>query len=559
LGELITNHTARRGTCLLAEGWAVAALALCAPASAAPRPVIRVGGPSAPADSKVAIVASSRRLAGRRFEVVGARGGRVLSGRLRPAAGSPAPWRFAARADLSAISRPGAYRVRVGGLRSPPWVVSRHPSGAPIARLLRMFAVNSDGTERSPVFGPAHLNDAVVLGGPYDGQRFDLTGGWRDAGDFIKITVSTAYAVTLLQFAARLDGPDAAALRATSQVGVRWLLKAHPAPDLFVAQVGDERDHALGFRDPAKDDSLSTPGIGQRLAYPSTGANAAGLAASALALAADAAGDDERARLLGAAREWYAAGRAAAGAIPSTLLYSSADWKDHLALGAAVLFRSTGERPYLDDALAYLKASPLDAGVTPYDLAPLAAAELCGGLGAPAVSDPDARRAGCGALADAARAARERARTTAFGSPGAFVFGWVQDNGGSGTIALAAARSHVLGGGQAVAAAARDYMLGANPWGTSFVVGQGPRAAHNPHHSAFLFGSPARLLDGAVVGGPASLASLRESGLRLARGRLSAFNSPLAAYEDRRDDFVTSEVGLSYSSSAILLLAALAR
>ena len=27
-------------------------------------------------------------------------------------------------------------------------------------------------------------------------------------------------------------------------------MKAHPAPDLFIGQVGDERDHDLGFRRP---------------------------------------------------------------------------------------------------------------------------------------------------------------------------------------------------------------------------------------------------------------------------------------------------------------------
>jgi hypothetical protein len=90
------------------------------------------------------------------------------------------------------------------------------------------------------------------------------------------------------------------------------------------------------------------------------------------------------------------------------------------------------------------------------------------------------------------------------------------------------------------------------------VIGPGARAAHNPHHSAYLFGAPSRLLDGAVVGGPANPQSLKEYGLRLARGGLTRFNSPQAVYEDRREDFVTSEIGLSYSASAILLVAALA-
>ena len=80
------------------------------------------GGPSAPADAKVAIVGSAANLAGKRFEVL--RGRRVvLRGRLRRAPGTPAPWRRAFRADLTALTAAGRYVVRVGALRSRPWVV----------------------------------------------------------------------------------------------------------------------------------------------------------------------------------------------------------------------------------------------------------------------------------------------------------------------------------------------------------------------------------------------------------------------------------------------------
>ena len=68
-------------------------------------------------------------------------------------------------------------------------------------------------------------------------------------------------------------------------------------------------------------------------------------------------------------------------------------------------------------------------------------------------------------------------------------------------------------------------------------------------------GRPARLLSGAVVGGPADPGSVTGSGLTLARGPFVRFNSPAAVYEDRREDFVTSEVGLSYSAATILLAA----
>ena len=55
--------------------------------AATPPNIIRVGGPSAPADSKVAIVGSARRLAGRPFAVVDASGRRVLQGEAAKSAG----------------------------------------------------------------------------------------------------------------------------------------------------------------------------------------------------------------------------------------------------------------------------------------------------------------------------------------------------------------------------------------------------------------------------------------------------------------------------------------
>src|SRR4051794_26151795 len=136
----------------------LAALALSAviagSAAAAPADVIRTGGPSAPRDPKVAVVATSANLAGHRFKVVNARGRTVLRGRLRAAPGSPAPWRHAATADLSRIHDPGRYRVVAAGVRSRAWVVDRGARSRMVRRLLRIFAVNSDGNERNPVFGP---------------------------------------------------------------------------------------------------------------------------------------------------------------------------------------------------------------------------------------------------------------------------------------------------------------------------------------------------------------------------------------------------------------------
>src|SRR3954451_10921373 len=399
---------------------AAACLAVCAgPASAAPPDVIRTGGPSRPADSKLAVVASGRDLVGKSFRVLDDAGRAVLSGKLTRASGSRAPWKRAAVADLSAVAAPGSYRVAVGRLHSRPWVVADDaPSGA-ITAMLQFFAANSDGNEPSPVHGPSHLNDAVVASGPYAGERFDLTGGWMDAGDMVKFTSTTGHSAALLQAAARLMPSRAAELNAAADVGVRWLVKAHPMPDLFIAQVGDERDHDISFRGPAKDDASSLPGIGVRAAYAGVGSDLAGKAAAALAMAADRTTGPERDALVAQARQWYASGDAAQAPLRGLAgkFYESDSWTDDMAAGAAALYRTTGEQQYLTDALDLLKGADMDSAFGWGEFAGFAAADLCGELGAPGVADDSARAQACDALANAATAALERTRRDAFGMP----------------------------------------------------------------------------------------------------------------------------------------------
>jgi endoglucanase len=109
-----------------------------------------------------------------------------------------------------------------------------------------------------------------------------------------------------------------------------------------------------------------------------------------------------------------------------------------------------------------------------------------------------------------------------------------------------------MAGACATAANARDYLLGRNPFGRSFVVGYGPKAALHPHHWASVLGGAGQP-QGAVVGGPAPIAQIRSQGFDVS----GPFQSRFASYEDERADYVTSEPALDYAAASILLLAAL--
>jgi endoglucanase len=434
--------------------------------------------------------------------------------------------------------------------------------------MLGFFDANRDGDEPSASHDPAHLNDATIhpAAPTHPGEHIDVTGGWMDAGDMIHFTQTTAFATAVLESAARLDPENAAALDAEADVGVRWLLAAHPYPDVFVAQVGDERDHDVGFRNPARDDTSQLPGIATRFAYSlnpgQIGGDLGGKTAAALAMAYQRTGD---ASLLEAARDWYAAGALSADPAPTLVkagypdyaanFYHATHWQDSMATGALELFRATGEPVYLDDFGTYIasRQSRADGTIGVADsFAQLGAADACGALGLDPIAAGPALTRSCKLLRTDGEIAVDQAHSNAFGMPGFFTWGTTAQNGASG--ALAAMSAAVAGGpadGCEVAAGARDYMLGRNPFGRSFIVGYGPKSPRHPHHWASVFGSG--LPHGAIVGGPAPMSNIRGQGFKAS----SPLDSHFAAYEDVRRDYVTSEPALDYSAASILLLAAL--
>ena len=120
--------------------------------------------------------------------------------------GDPAPWAHAAMADFTAVDDPGTYAVVVGRGRVR---TGRRLRPTPTRRSSPRCSASSTRTptdaSRRPLHAPSHLNDArsKVRNGPDKGRSINMTGGWMDAGDQLKFTVTIAHAAILLQLAAR--------------------------------------------------------------------------------------------------------------------------------------------------------------------------------------------------------------------------------------------------------------------------------------------------------------------------------------------------------------------
>jgi hypothetical protein len=265
---------------------------------------------------------------------------------------------------------------------------------------------------------------------------------------------------------------------------------------------------------------------------------------------------------LDVARSLYRLAQAHPGAamsipVRSPYYYGESTYLDDLEWAAVELYRATREPSFLDQAIAYADK----AGDNPwmgmerhghYEFFPYV--NLAHWRLYPLVGSPVKER-----LAQYYCAGLERIRQRALRNP--YRIGtplvWCSTND---VVAFATqARLYELMTGdtsfRALAAEARDWIFGRNPWGVSFVLGV-PRegvAASRPHHLFYKLAH--RLPVGGLVDGPV-MRSINESLKFSAFGTdpLAHFQSEVAVYHDEFADFSTNEPIIDGTVSLLLLL-----
>jgi hypothetical protein len=474
---------------------------------------------------------------------------------------------------------------------------------------------------------PSHLNDRDldVFGWPtYEdpdsdaivgkltriGRHVDLAGGWFDAGDFIKFTHTTAYSVGLMYMAARELGASApAALTAEARYGQDWLERAwDAATGTLYLQVGIGSgnlngkflgDHDL-WRLPEEDDALAGADNRYLRSRPAFRANdpgellppnLAGRLAAALALAAqvDAVREPARARLeLETAAAIYVRAKTTnvkeadvVTALPHAF-YPESSWRDDMEWAAAELAlagQALGDARAADWlqggtrwAAAYLDREAGDDTLNLYDTSAVAHADLVRAMRAAPTVD--------GLALDEARLIADlraqletgvqRSEADQLGAAAIYddfdavphTFGLIVTARVYGT--LTGDRAY-----DAFATQQRDWALGANPWGASFMIGVGTDFPRCPQHVvANLLGSldgSAPILRGAVVNGPNS-ADLFTDGLGefFEEGRAcpasgsdlrAPFNGRSSSYVDDVRSWQTVEPAIDFTAVALLAFA----
>ncbi len=511
--------------------------------------VNQIGYPSN--EKKIAIVGSTSDIEGQSFLVKDKNTERIVfSDTIPPKIASKqgdTPFQYNYAIDFSDVSENGRYYIEIDeSASSHPFRIEMNPFNGLIDLLLKfMRAARCGGTE--PDFhGPCHLYDATNI-------DLDLTGGWHDAGDYIKFSKKESYVVYLLlltyaenaEYADRFSDLDSNGLPDVideAKIGLDYLLKLYPDEDTFIYRVGDlERDHRQGMRMP-ESDKLTKNG---RPALIGFDRNNLAKYAYTMALGANVFKDFPQ-----FAKDVETYRHLAERAYEKAIQIEDGHF-DKLCLAATELYRVTRQPGFLNDAKKFNHFIARNDGGSYDTNVNFAHARL-------APYHDEALRKLKASLSLMLSTSDERAfgyttRRYLWGSLYRCLSGgsaaWLYESlTGDGTYDVVNRRI-------------RDFTLGVNPWGVCFISGVGAVYPRNTHGNLpFVLEKngviPEAALPGSVALGPVDRVYWEKEWHHLVphvRNDIYAeFQPPDCLYHDHPHDFVTNEPCIYGSAEAIL-------
>jgi hypothetical protein len=574
-------------------------LAVCSLQAQTTRSFIRINQLGyLPDGPKTAVVCSLDPATITSFTVQDASGRVVLGPRKAKASGAFGPCAATHRLDFSLLRKPGRYTIVAGGVSSPPVRIARDVYAGAADTLLYYMREQRAGF--NPLIRDSvHRRDGIIIDHPTrTGQYIAVAGGWADASDYLQYVTTSANATFVMLMAYR-DHPgafsdkfNAEGLPGANGVpdildearhGLDWLLRMYPGGEDMFNQIADDRDHR--YWDLPWTDTVDYgwgPGK-ERPVYPCTGkpqglfkaknrstgyASTAGKYAAAFGIGASvyAKRDPAFAELLRQrARAAYKVGlkhegvcQTAPGGQP--YFYEEDNWRDDMELGAASLIDATHEMHFLGDALLDARQEP----VTPW-------------MGKDTARHYQWypwhnnghyeawRHASPGERAQLASFYRRGLSAVAGRANNGFRVGipfiWCSNNLMASFATQAYLYRRMTGDNRfrEYEAAALDWLLGANPWGVSMIIGlpQSGRYSVDPH--SVISNLLKIQLTGGLIDGPvyrSIFKNLRGISLHDA-DEYADFNTGFIVYHDDVGDYSTNEPIMDGTANLTYLFAAM--
>jgi endoglucanase len=503
-----------------------------------------------PSDIKTAIIISKRALPEKKFFILN-KGGQVLfNGFIEESKLKYEGFSFSYTINFTPLKDSGYLRLRIRGVKDTYFTVGEDLYNPVVDSLMLFFKVQRCGPTDPLLHEPCHLSDATSVPGYKEDGIVDVTGGWHDAGDYIKFLSTAAYTTYMLIFAYEFDPvkfgfdndensvPD---VLDEAKIGLDWLLRCRLRDDLLITQVQDLRDHQTGWRLP-ENDSLRY----DRPGYTGIGKNIIGIYSAALALGARVWAErfydyDFANQCLNTAANVYSSYESAPDVdLLNSGVYQDAAFWGKLSLGAAELYISTKEDEYLEEAKEFADSAGSDFWWSWGDINSLAHYRL-------STLGLDYSRY----ILNNLIYFHSKMDSSLFNQ--AVDYTWGTTNSLLG-VSLQAILYKALTGEETfdkLAIMQRDYVVGRNPWGISFIHNIGHTFPRNQHSQIARFRKG--YLPGALSAGPAPADLLKNYDIKRLSNKYDLFNTGIGRYYDDYNDYITNEPAITSNATALFV------
>jgi hypothetical protein len=336
-----------------------------------------------PSKEKKIIIVSDVDLYGKTWQIIDLKGTVALHGELAQSAQgitayTSKPYNFIV--DFSELQVAGMYNFVVENELPIAIKITGKPYDSYTKDVLFAIRARRSGSNDAVVHTYSHGGDTVCkiyerVNGDNtnwvtraDNKSANMLGGWYDAGDYIKFTLTTAYTTYFLLKSFQnnpqlftnvkdFSTTELNDLLDEAEFGLTYLMKTMPEPGIFIIQTGGSLDHEQNMRLPQNDllntkrecySALSKPQMAMTVAALALGSkifSQLGYSAKALEYKNKAIEIYTAAKLSTSANAWWEGG--------SEVYYSDMTENDNLELAAIELYNLTATDQYLEDAKGF--------------------------------------------------------------------------------------------------------------------------------------------------------------------------------------------------------------